>query len=134
MDQSRISRFSSHESGAEKGGYWHEHFVRGKPSLCKKIKRKKTAIKAPPNLFARTLPGLWPPVPTAPGLTLNQIAAGLLLGADQTLSAGGGLDPTVVAALVLEQQRQQQEQQQQQQQQQLELLQLLLMQPQRGQR
>ena len=37
--------------GRDKGSYFHDYFLKGKPKLCKKIKRKKTNIKPPPDMF-----------------------------------------------------------------------------------
>ena len=49
--------------GSDKGGYFHEFFLKGIKKLCKKIKRKKTSVKPPPNLFG--------------GLGIPQLASGL---------------------------------------------------------
>jgi hypothetical protein len=43
--------------GPDKGGYIHEHFLRGKKSLCKKIKRKKPTVKLPPPGLLYSLAG-----------------------------------------------------------------------------
>ena len=37
--------------GRDKGSYFHDFFLKGKRKLCKKIKRKKTSVKPPPDIF-----------------------------------------------------------------------------------
>jgi hypothetical protein len=39
--------------GQDKGGYFHEHFLRGRKKLCKKIHRKKTMLRSPPETSER---------------------------------------------------------------------------------
>jgi hypothetical protein len=38
--------------GRDKGGYFHDFFLKGQRKLCNNIKRKKTNVQTPPNCFA----------------------------------------------------------------------------------
>merc|ERR1712232_687353 len=49
--QLNLYGFRRISEGRHKGGYFHKYFVKGRKSLCRKIKRKKTAVKAPPNFL-----------------------------------------------------------------------------------
>jgi len=69
--------------GPDKGGYVHEHFIKGRKSLCNKIKRKKPSIKLPP-------PGLSYVNPSLLTGGFNQTLSVRQLIADSQLSAAGG--------------------------------------------
>jgi hypothetical protein len=109
--------------GQDKGGYFHESFLKGRKSLIKKIKRKKTSVRAPPNFFAQSLASGGQPMLATGGHNLQDS----LLGASAT-SIGGGAGGDVNQALLLLMQ-----QQQVQQQQQTDLMQQLLFRQQQGQ-
>jgi len=95
--------------GENKGGYFHQHFQKGRKGLCKKIKRKKTKVKAPPNFFPGPVPGaqLGPSVSVrqliADGHMRNNVITGL------PPQIGGDLQHVLAAAQLAEQLRQQQQ-------------------------
>ena len=111
--------------GVDKGGYFHENFLKGRKSLCGKIKRKKSSVKTPPNLFAGH-----PSNPQA-HLSVRQLLAerqGPMLDTQQfagnygNFGGIGGVGNPTLTALAIEQQ-----QQQIQRQNQLELMHQLLL-------
>jgi hypothetical protein len=112
--------------GQDKGGYFHDSFLKGRKKLIKKIKRKKTSVRAPPNFFAQAL--------ASGGQAMNSLATtgrynlqDSLLGAS-VASSGVGVGGDVNQALLLLMR-----QQQAQQQQQTDLMQQLLFLQQQGQ-
>jgi hypothetical protein len=119
--------------GQDKGGYFHDSFLKGRKSLIKKIKRKKTSVRAPPNFFAQSLANTGQPPLTSREILAagNHNLQGLqglqgLLGP----SAAPGVDGTggdVNQALLFLM-----KQQQVQQQQQTDLMQQLLFRQQQG--
>lgn len=42
--------------GRDKGGYFHEYFLRGRKGLCKKIHRKKAILRSPPETSPQGAP------------------------------------------------------------------------------
>jgi hypothetical protein len=104
--------------GRDKGGYYHENFVKGKKSWCSRIKRKKTSVKAPPNFF-----------PTPINANANQSLSVRQLLADGHVPTagfpggmpthmgslgpggmgGGSMNSALATAIALEQQRKQQQ-------------------------
>lgn len=103
------------ESGPDKGGYVHPSFIKGKRSLCKKIKRKKPSIKLPPPGLSYMNPSLM--AAPNPSLSVRQMIADGHLSEAAVLSSQqawqqqqllGGLsatNPTLAAALLLERQQ-----------------------------
>lgn len=114
--------------GQDKGGYFHDSFLKGRKSLIKQIKRKKTSVRAPPNFFAQSLASGGQPSASREMLaTGGYNSQNSLLGASAA-SNGGGSGGDVNQALLLLMQ-----QQQVQQQQQTDLMQQLLFRQQQGQ-
>jgi hypothetical protein len=114
--------------GQDKGGYFHDSFLKGRKSLIKKIKRKKTSVRAPPNFFAQSLASGGQPMNSREMLaTGSHNLQDSLLGASAA-QGGGGAGGDVNHALLLMMQ-----QQQEQQQQQTDLMQQLLFRQQQGQ-
>jgi hypothetical protein len=109
--------------GQDKGGYFHENFVKGRKSLCKKIRRKKTSVKAPPNFFPGSMPttgnlgggaaslgdSLSVRQLLADGHTVNGSARSGGAMATGNPFLGAGMNPTFAAAIAMEQQRRQQQ-------------------------
>jgi hypothetical protein len=114
--------------GQDKGGYFHDSFLEGRKSLIKKIKRKKTSVRAPPNFFAQSLASGGQPMN---GREMHATGSHNLqdsfLGASAA-QGGDGRGGDVNQALLLLMQ-----QQQVQQQQQTDLMQQLLFRQQQGQ-
>lgn len=131
--QLNLYGFRRISEGPDKGGYVHENFLKGKKSLCKKIKRKKPSMKLPPPGLSYMNPSLLSGS-VNPALSVRQLIAdgqlsdtglqqyshqqssfaGLAglsgFGAGMGMGAGGAPSSSL-AALLLEQQQQQQRQQ-----------------------
>jgi hypothetical protein len=83
--------------GPDKGAYFHEHFRKGRISLCRNIKRKKTRVKARQGSFTSL------PAATNPGatMTIRQLLADQAAQAASRHSILSGIDGglgTAVAA------------------------------------
>jgi hypothetical protein len=102
--------------GQDKGGYFHDSFLKGRKTLIKKIKRKKTSVRAPPNSLAQSLVNAGQPPLTsremlAAGNHNFQGLQGLLGPSSAPCGDGTGGDVNRALLFLMKQQQVQQQQQ-----------------------
>jgi len=125
--QLNLYGFRRISEGKDKGGYAHEDFIKGRRSLCKRIKRKKPSVKWPPPglglgymMNPSMLAGAINPamsvrqliadgqLTTEPGMAQLSQLQNPLAGIGTVAVGMGGGSTSAMAALLLEQQQRQQ--------------------------
>jgi hypothetical protein len=96
--------------GVDKGGYWHEHFIRGRKSMCKNVRRKKTSSKLSPSASSFISQDLMVANMHPHAMNVRQmIAKGQLSAGHSIPGTTQHVNPVLAAALMMEQQRHQTE-------------------------